>query len=848
MVLIKVVLFFKNLFFSITPVLFFLISFSKIYCQQNSVNTKPKPLGAIMLNIISTNVSYESYAVNFVGLTGVYKILYNGSISIAPSGGTAPYTFVLTSPYALQQTNGYFTNLAPGTYNFQITDANGLMADTTIIITSLYPQPSVSGTDVAYPTSCTSANISFVMNGSGGTLPYMYSIDGGATFTSNDTFSNLTIGYYPFLLLKDANGFLALTGFTNTLDFTCCCPFAIITDLTNGSSCSGNTGSISVSSQGGTPPVRFSADGLNYFPGTVKYINNQDSQYVYVFTNLAPGLHHFYAKDKNNNDAICAAPVLQLCSPIITAAGINTNCGESNGSITVKANNGAAPYVYTLDGINFQPNNVFNNLASGNYTVSVKDANGIAGSVNVVVKDNCPVVSVTASVATCGNNNGTITATGSGGTAPYQFSINGINFQANNVFNNLASGNYTVTIKDAGNFTATTAVIINNNCLQLLPAVINASCNNNNGSITSTASDGTAPYQYSIDGINFQTNNVFDNLAAGNYTITVKDASDIFATANATITNLPPPIINVAVTQASCSNTNGSINISATGGTSPLQFSINNGNTFQSANIFNNLDSGQYIALIKDSNGCMVHDTVQLTALPAPILFFGNDTTLCNGQTLLLNAANNNGTYIWQDSSTQPTFTVNTAGIYSVNIFANGCNVSKSITVSYITKPVINIGKDTSLCIPESLLLDASYPQSTYSWQDGSVQPQFNVTRAGRYAVDVRNICGDTKDSIDITYENCSCRFYVPSAFSPNNDGKNDLFIPKYQCPFSNYEMKIFNRLGQLVFNSSNAANGWDGNFKNRQQPTGSYVWELNYTDNLTSRLIRKTGTVVLVR
>ena len=99
-----------------------------------------------------------------------------------------------------------------------------------------------------------------------------------------------------------------------------------------------------------------------------------------------------------------------------------------------------------------------------------------------------------------------------------------------------------------------------------------------------------------------------------------------------------------------------------------------------------------------------------------------------------------------------------------------------------------------------------------------------------------------------MVYENCACQFYIPNAFTPNGDGHNDVFLPKYQCLFINYELKIYNRYGQLIFVSRNAGNGWDGLFGGQQQPTGTYVWMLNYKDNLTGKEVRKNGTVVLIR
>ncbi len=194
------------------------------------------------------------------------------------------------------------------------------------------------------------------------------------------------------------------------------------------------------------------------------------------------------------------------------------------------------------------------------------------------------------------------------------------------------------------------------------------------------------------------------------------------------------------------------------------------------------------------------------------------------------------------------TFLVSNQGAYFVKVIANGCDTTGKINVSYATKPIVKLGKDTSLCTGELLLLDAYYPQSTYLWQNGSSLSNFNVMQPGTYSVDVSNTCGITSSSIVIVYENCDCKFYMPSAFTPNNDGTNDIFRPNYKCLFSNYEMKVFNRWGQLIFNSKNPLNGWNGTYNNQQQPIGVYAWELVYKDNLLAKKILKKGTVMLIR
>src|SRR5205807_2158411 len=111
----------------------------------------------------------------------------------------------------------------------------------------------------------------------------------------------------------------------------------------------------------------------------------------------------------------------------------------------------------------------------------------------------------------------------SGGTAPYQYSIDGTNFQTAPLFGSLAPGGYLVTAKDAGGLTNTASLTLAPVCITGLVSTIDASCGKNNGTITIAASGGTAPYQYSLNGGGFQDNNVFGNLLSGDYTVTMQD-------------------------------------------------------------------------------------------------------------------------------------------------------------------------------------------------------------------------------------------------------------------------------------------------------------------------------------
>ena len=201
--------------------------------------------------------------------------------------------------------------------------------------------------------------------------------------------------------------------------------------------------------------------------------------------------------------------------------------------------------------------------------------------------------------------------TANGGTAPLQYSVNnGVTFQAGNTFSGLTGNNYQIIVKDNNGCTqSTTANVVAPAAINIVTAIPTPlTCNNSaNGSIIITANGGTAPLQFSINnGVTYQAGNTFNGLTGSNYQIIVKDNNG--CTQSTTANVVAPAAINIVSAVPSpltCSNSmNGTINITASGGVAPLQYSINNGVTFQTGNTFNGLNGNNYQIIVKDNNGC----------------------------------------------------------------------------------------------------------------------------------------------------------------------------------------------------------------------------------------------------
>jgi gliding motility-associated-like protein len=262
---------------------------------------------------------------------------------------------------------------------------------------------------------------------------------------------------------------------------------------------------------------------------------------------------------------------------------------------------------------------------------------------------------------------------------------------------------------------------------------------------------------------------------------------------------------------------------------------------------FNVTQQGTYWVQVTNNCGTTA-DSINVSFNPIPSVNMGNDTTLCQGEALTLDATIANATYLWQDNSTNPTFNVTQQGTYWVQVTNNCGTTTDTINISLNPIPTVNLGKDTTLCQGETLTLDATTTNATYLWQDNSTNPTFNVTQQGTYWVQISNDCEAIYDTLVIEFEDCDCAMYFPNAFTPNYDGINDKFSPISICEFSEYNLMIFNRWGEKMFESSIHEDSWDGTFRGEMAPIGQYVYLVIYRFKDKNITETKFGSMTLVR
>jgi len=180
------------------------------------------------------------------------------------------------------------------------------------------------------------------------------------------------------------------------------------------------------------------------------------------------------------------------------------------------------------------------------------------------------------------------------------------------------------------------------------------------------------------------------------------------------------------------------------------------------------------------------------------------------------------------------------------------CLVSNPIVVDWVPVPgPAALGSpDTTVCQSDTLVLrDAADSNLSfrYQWQDGSTLPFLTVTQPGTYSVSITDACGTTTAQKVVRFAVCDYEVFVPNAFSPNNDGHNDLFRATFFHPPTRFLLQVFSRDGLELYSSRDPGRGWDGNFGRQRQPAGTYIWTVRYTDG-KGKERSLTGTVILVR
>jgi gliding motility-associated-like protein len=226
----------------------------------------------------------------------------------------------------------------------------------------------------------------------------------------------------------------------------------------------------------------------------------------------------------------------------------------------------------------------------------------------------------------------------------------------------------------------------------------------------------------------------------------------------------------------------------------------------------------------------------------------GDDTSFCVTSFPVGISCNlvSNGYYYWNTAETGNSITIDSPGIYTCNVKNHVClNFTDTFIVTRF--PKVNLGNDTSVCLNNAIVIGTQLSDiDKYLWNTGDTLCCISPEQTGLYILTVKNNCGQAIDSINVAFLNCDTTIGLPSAFSPNGDGINDILYIRGR-DIKNVNLQIFNRWGQKIFESNNLNIGWDGTYNGFPQPVDVYAYRLNVTFTYGVSINRR-GNITLIR
>lgn len=673
----------------------------------------------------------------------------NGSTSISMTGGTAPYTYL----WGTGATTSGLNNVNAGSYNFTVTDANGCLINRVAVINDIAgPIASIQSSNNV---DCNGGNNGSATSlGTAGTSPYTYLWNNGqATATAN----NLTAGNYSVTITDDY-------GCISTASVNITEPVAININISSSSSTCGNSnGSASATANGGTTPY------------TYLWSNGNTTSSI---SNVNAGSYTLTITDANGCQQTAIATISDQNGPSASiSSSSNANCNGSNsGSATLTVTSGTAPFTYLWS--NGQTTSTANNLGAGNYSVTVTDVNGCISTASTLISQPSAIsTTITSNNSSCGNSNGSASLNVSGGVSPYtyQWSSGG----TSSTENNLAAGSYSVTVTDANGCTFNQNLSINDNTgpSAAIASVNNANCNGgNNGSASVSVSSGTAPFTYSWS--NGNTTALANNLSAGNYSVTVTDVYGCVATATVNISQPSAITATSSSANSNCGSSNGSANVTVTGGIAPYTYLWSTGGN---TNSISNVPAGSYSVTITDDNGCTLLQNTSISDNNGPTTSISSSSNLnCYGinngnATVAVSSGTAPFTYLWSNGNTSTTANNLSSGSYSVTVTdANGCVSSSNVTLTQPSQISIAATSVNSTCGNSNgsaqVNVTGGTGSYTYSWSpSGGNTNSISNLATGTYnvtvtdgngctqsqAVNIQNTNGPTASVANVQAVNC---------------------------------------------------------------------------------------------
>jgi len=624
----------------------------------------------------------------------------DGSITVSPGGGTTPYSYTWSN---LANTANN-TGLSAGTYSVTVIDDNQCTVSNSFTVTE--PQAmniSVSSTDA----DCGQSNGSATANVSNGASPYTYNWSSG---DSGSTANNLAGGSYS-LTVTDDNGCQETTNVkVNSVGG----PALSVTNTTDASCNNTADGSASVSATGGTQPY------------TYVWSNGDTSSSI---SNVTGGSYTVTVYDDNQCSDTKTINISEPAPINVAVSSSPASCNQSDGSASVNASNGSQPYDYNWS--NGNQTSSISGVSAGSYSVTVTDDNNCSTVQNATITNpDAPNISANVTDVDCdGNANGSIDLTVSGGSTPYDYSWS--NGNQTEDLTNVGSGTYTVTVTDDSNCIATKLETIDEpSAINVTANAINdATCGNQNGSATASASGGTGAFSYTWS--NNMSGPTINNISGGTYQVTVTDGNGCTATSAAIVESTPDVDLSYSnISDDPCGQAEGAVTVVPNGGQAPYSYSWSNG---ANAAVLKDLTAGNYVVTLTDNNNCTEIDTVQIQGSDSLTVSSGTkpDTSGQGQGTAFVDVQGGTApySYNWSNGMAGDTITGLSTGAYEVTITdANNCSKTETVQVG-----VVGIAEQ------EEKTSVAVYPNPT----TGQFKVVLNGERTRDYSVNIYNTIGE---------------------------------------------------------------------------------------------------------
>ena len=531
--------------------------------------------------------------------------------------------------------------------------------------------------------------------------------------------------------------------------------------------------------------------------------------------------------------SLLVTPALQHS---VTTSDVSCN-GDTDGTATLAISGGTAPY--TIDWGSADTNA----LPAGTYTYTITDDNSCTFTDSVAINEptTLTATATTTDVSCNGVTDGTASLTISGGTTPYSVDWGGLDTNA------LPGGTHVYTVTDANNCSFTDSIsIVEPAALQHSITTTDILCN---GETTGTAildtMGGTPPYTVDWQGENPAA------LSAGTFNVIITDNNGCDTTITFVISEPTALNLDTSLTHITCYGfTDGSITLNVTGGTAPYAYNWSTGDTTAA---LSDLGAGTYWVTVTDSNGCS--DSIE-TTLADPTLFsvsISGDGAVCQGDSTVL-TADNGDSFTWFTGETSQSITFFPSGdtLAWVSAVQGPCSAQDTMALSLYPLPTVDAGTDTTITLGTSITL-AGNTSGDYNWFPADylsctdcpnpvASPENDIT----YYLQTTDSNGCVAlDSIVITVKEVSDPF-VANIFSPNGDGLNDV-LHVLGNTGNDFVFRIYDRWGNILYESTDQNQGWDGSSNGKILNSGEYVYTYSFKDN-TDNTIKGHGSVTLVR